>query len=250
MPRLAARTGINMAVSYRIRGHAPHLPWFLRRLEARGLTPASESDLPARLPSDWTGIALADCWLDLARDGDQPLAQRQARCQAEGLAFIELSGDWQTLAAEHGFMLLAGCAAPPAGDAQLLLDALAPQAGCWLHCGPAHSARFCQRVFAALLHAGHAALPLPDGQPRALQWEQMLASQWQLADRLRQLAQAYLLKHLGQTPPYPAPLPPAAQHFAANLARSIMLALPDQQNWPALLEQLGAILAAHPPPQK
>ena len=238
-----------MAVSYRISGHAPHLPWFLRRLAARGLPPASASG-PASWPADWIGIALENGWLDLGRDGDAALTRRQRQCEDAGIAFIELGGDWQAPAAEHGFMLLAGSRQPPAGEALTLLDALAPQAGCWLHCGPAHSARFCQRVFAALLHAGRAALPLPDAQPRALQWEEMLSSQWQLADKLRQLADAYLIEHLGQRPPYPSPLPDEARHFAANLARSIALALPDSQDWPALLEKLGAALAACRPAEK
>ncbi|WP_440028024.1 hypothetical protein [Chromobacterium amazonense] len=231
-----------MAVSYRMRGQAPHLSWFLRRLEAQGLAAAPEHDTPSRLPAEWIGIELDDCWLDLAVDSDHALEARHAYCRQAGMALLELAGDWLPPAAEHGFMLLVGNAPTPGSAAGQLLDALAPQPGCWLHSGPLHSARFCQRVFAALLHACHSSLLPPDAQPRNLQWEQMLGEQWLLADKLRRLAACYLTDRIGLTPPYPSPLPESARHYAANLARSIVLTLPQQQDWDKLLQELSALL--------
>ncbi|MGD1824338.1 DUF4123 domain-containing protein [Chromobacterium violaceum] len=229
-----------MAVSYRIGGHAPHLPWFLRRLAAQGLAAAPADNRPPRLPADWIGLEFADGWLDLGRDGDPALAERAAHCRAIGLPFTELAGDWMPAGGEFGFMLLVGDAPLPGSQARAGLDALAPQPGCWLHSGPVHSARFCQRAFAGLLHAGLFSLPPPDGQPRALDWEGALRRQWALADKLRALAEAYLAERVGQLPPYPAHAPDAASHYAANLARTILLAMPDGQAWAALQNELAA----------
>lgn len=231
-----------MVVSYRIGGQAPHLPWFLRRLAAQGLAAAPEGDQPGRLPADWAGLEFADCWLDLGRDGDQALAERADRCRDAGLSFVELAGGWAPPGAEFGFILLVGDPPPPGAPARLALDALAPQPGCWLHSGPTHSARFCQRAFDALMHAGRAAMPEPDSQPRALEWEAILQKQWMLAGKLRQLAEAYLTERVGLLPPYSAPLPETAVHYAANLARTIMLALPDSRDWAALQNELAAHL--------
>ncbi|POZ62254.1 hypothetical protein [Chromobacterium alticapitis] len=236
-----------MPVSYRMRGLAPHLPWFLRRLEVQGLAAARCDDAASRLPAGWTGLELDGCWLDLAQDGDHPLAARAEYCRHAGIECIELAGNWPAPGAEHGFMLLVGQAPLPDSAAWQVLDALAPQPGCWLHCGPLHSARFCQRVFDALLHAGRSGLDLPETQPRALQWERLLSEQWQLADKLRQLAAAYLAERVGLAPPYPSPLPAAAQHYAAALARGIALTLPQQQDWEGLLKQLSELLRAERP---
>ncbi|WP_434633864.1 hypothetical protein [Chromobacterium sp. CV08] len=231
-----------MVVSRRIGGQAPHLSWFLRRLEAQGLAAPVDRAPPARLPPDWVGIELADCWLDLGRDGDLPLAERMAHCRDTGLDLVELAGDWLEPAAEHGFMLLVGNAPAPASAAWRVLDALAPRPGCWLHCGPTHSARFCQRVFAAMQHQGLSALPTPDGSPHPLDWEKMLQTQWLIAEKLRQLAEDYLSSQIGHPPPYPSPLPDEVRHFAANLARGILLTLPEEAALRAWAERIDAVL--------
>ncbi|UTH72737.1 hypothetical protein [Chromobacterium sp. IIBBL 290-4] len=231
-----------MSISFHIRGQAPHLPWFLRRLEAQGLAAAREP-AATRLPAGWMGIELEDCWLDLGRDGDHALAERLARCAALSLPVVELRGDWSPFAAEHGFMLLIGNPPAPDSAACRMLDALAPAPGCWLPCGPAHSARFCERVFIALQHQGLGSLRQPDGAPHALQWEAMLESQWRIADKLAELAQGYLAERVGLLPPYPSPLPEAAQHFAAALARAILLTLPDPAVRGEWLARIQTILA-------
>ncbi|SUX55625.1 hypothetical protein [Chromobacterium vaccinii] len=179
----------------------------MRRLAAQGLAAAPEGDQPGRLPADWAGLEFADCWLDLGRDGDQALAERAARCRDAGLSFVELAGGWAPPGAEFGFILLVGDPPPPGAPGRLALDALAPQPGCWLHSGPIHSARFCQRAFDALMHAGRAAMPEPDSQPRALEWEAILQKQWMLAGKLRQLAEAYLTERIGLLPPTPPLFP-------------------------------------------
>lgn len=235
-----------MAVSYRMRGQAPHLSWFLRRLEAQGLAAGRDHGAPSVLPADWIGVELEGHWLDLAQDGDQALAERLDYCRQAGIELVELAGEWLPPAAEHGFMLLVGNAPQPDSAAWQVLDALAPQAGCWLRCGPAHSARFCQRAFSALLHACHAALPPPEPLARSMPWEALLQAQWQLADKLRQLSAAYLAERVGLQPPYPSPLPESARHYAANLARGIVLALPHEQDWDAWLQKLAALQPAPP----
>ncbi|AXE28747.1 hypothetical protein DK842_01730 [Chromobacterium phragmitis] len=230
-----------MDVFYRIGGQAPHLPWFLRRLEAQGLAAAPSGAGAARLPASWIGLECADGWLDLGRDGDQALAERAGHCRAIGLPFSELAGEWALASGEHGFMLLAGNPPSPGSSARAVLDALAPQPGCWLNSGPIHSARFCQRALSALLHAGLSSLPEPDGQPRALEWERQVSRQWQLADKLRQLAEAYLAERMGLLPPYES-TPEAAAHYAANLARTLLLTLPDPSRWEQMRDALEACL--------
>ncbi|AUH50174.1 hypothetical protein CXB49_04740 [Chromobacterium sp. ATCC 53434] len=231
-----------MVVSRRIGGQAPYLSCFLRRLETQGLAAPTDRDPPARLPPDWVGMELEDCWLDLGQDGDQALAERLALSRDAGLGFVELAGDWPAPAAEHGFMLLVGGAPAPGSAAWQLLDALAPQPGCWLNCGPPHSARFCQRVFAALRHQGLSALPTPDGSPHPLDWEKTLQTQWLIAEKLRQLAEDYLSSQIGRAPPYPSPLPDEVRHFAANLARGILLTLPEKATLREWAERIDAVL--------
>jgi hypothetical protein len=229
-------------------GTSPQLHWTCQRLLAAGLPCEVPEAKPTWLPPDWEGYLAGHCWLDLAMDDSQSLAARTEHCQQHGIALVEICTNWQPQGEVLGFMLLCGSNAPPSPAAVQWLDHCAPLPGAWLHCGPSGSARFTHHVMQALQHAWQLALRqgAATGRPQRLDWEALMQQQWQLADKLLQLSQAYLHSH--GIVPDPADsatlrqrfaLPPShQQHFAANLALLIVLAMQQRDTLHDILQQV------------
>lgn len=137
-----------------------------------------------------------------------------------------------------GFMLFVAGPARPDPTLSRYLDQLAPAPGAWLYCGPHGSARFCRQIFDALFYLCGPILGVPDStQARLPDWPHLLQKQWQLAEQLLALCQAY--RHQHQDPPLAElaslltamATPPAQQdHFALALARLLQAGLQQQAN--------------------
>ena len=228
---------------YRLLGDAPHLDWILQRLQSSGLLAERCAPAAGWPLADACGVQCDEGWLDMAQDGWDALDQRVAALS--GMAVVEVSGWWLPQGGAQGFMLLTGGPLPLPAQARALLDACAPAQNAWLHCGPLGSARFTRYVMDALLSGWRTVSP-EQAAPSALQWESRLQAQWELLDKLRQLAQAYLARqHLAA--PDPASLPAALRepatrdgHFAAQLAGLVVLMAQESAQAKPLLEQLLA----------
>lgn len=235
-------------------GTAPHLHWLSQRLRLRSLLRPAEATAPGWLQNGWLGYAADDCWLDLAADDSKALELRVQHCQQQHITPVEICGQWQPQGEQLGFMLLCGSALPLPASAMQWLDAIAPLPGAWLHCGPAGSARYTQHVLNAMQYAWQQAWQqLPAGStPSAINWEQAMQQQLELADKLLTLSRHYLLQQGidadGQdadTVRLQFSLAPASQaHFAANLALLIVLAMQQRDTLHATLQQVFSTL--HP----
>ena len=239
-------------------GTSPQLHWTCQRLLAAGLPCKVPEASPIWLPPEWEGYLAGNCWLDLATDDSLALAARAEYCQQHGVSLVEICASWQPQGETMGFMLLCGSAERPCCSAVQWLDHCAPLTGAWLHCGPSGSARYTQHVLHALQHAWQLAWQQSPstGKPQLLDWEVLMQQQWHIADKLLQLSQAYLSSH-GITPD-PADssmlrqrfaLPPShQQHFAANLALLIVLAMQQRDTLHDILQQIFKHLQPHTAP--
>lgn len=235
-------------------GSLEHNTWFCHRLSQRGLAVRSGEDSGTHLPGllkqvNFAGLLSGNCLIDT---GNSSLAERHelARlCLGQGLEYAELSGHWLRLGEEHGFPLFVGTQATTRPHLQPILDALAPQASAWLYCGPPGAACYTSRIFDALslvcalaIKAGWAS---PGTAPQAPDWATFFAEQQILSDKLLEISRLYLsfhpetteldpwqqLKEFNQTPSQQL-------HFAANLARLIVLALGQRQALQEIFERL------------
>ncbi|NWK76941.1 hypothetical protein [Aquitalea sp. LB_tupeE] len=233
-------------------GISPQLHWTCQRLLAAGLPCQVPEESPLWLPADWEGYLAENCWLDLATDNSQALAGRAEHCRQHGIQLVEVCGSWLPQGESMGFMLLCGSNALPAPAAMQWLDHCAPLPGAWLHCGPCGSARYTHHVMQALQHAwqlGWQHNPTT-AKPQQLDWEALMQQQWQLADKLLQLSQAYLRSHgMAPDPTDSATLrqrfaqpPSRQQHFAANLALLIVLAMQQRDTLHDIWQQVSAAL--------
>ena len=225
-------------------GTAPHLQWFASRLSGGGLHVETMQMPPfvhrERIGPGWhSGLMIGDLLVDT---GPSALTQRFARakrCRQGGLDYAELAGHWLEPGTRFGFPLFLGCAPEARERLQPVLDLLAPQAGAWLFCGPAGGGCYAATTFDALASAAalaaRAGYPVPGEAPHPPDWSVFFRQQTELAARLLEWAQLYLA-HIPADDPGPAidpwallarfGEPPATQaHFAANLARLVMLAL-------------------------
>ncbi|WP_215777612.1 6-phosphogluconate dehydrogenase [Paludibacterium sp. B53371] len=238
-------------------GNAEHDQWFARRLQARGfaVSMAHQSEHPfTHLAGAQAGPGLlADSVLIDTGPGSIEARHRMAaHCSEAGLGYAELAGQWQALGVPFGFALFVGTD-PDTRDALTpLLDALAPQAGAWLPAGPAASARFAAQVFDALSMACALACQAGWSQPGQLphtpDWGAFFLQQQQLADKLLALSQHYLSLFPDETgaesqDPWQQLAhfshPPREQeHFSANLARLIVLALSQREAQQAIFTRL------------
>lgn len=237
-------------------GTAPHLHWLSQRLRQRSLLQPAESAAPAWLPHDWLGYAADDCWLDLASDDSSALELRLHHCQQQHITPVEICGQWQPQGEQLGFMLLCGGTLPLPANAIHWLDTIAPLPGAWLHCGPTGSARYTLHVMNAMQYAWQLAWQqMPASTtPVAINWEQAMQQQMEMADKLLTLSQHYLQQHGIDAASHDAAsvrtqfsLPPGQQtHFAANLALLIVLAMQQRDTLHASLQQVFSTL--HPQP--
>jgi len=231
-----------------------HNAWFARRLAQQGFVVDSEISLPAALCKqlaleEWSGLLVDNILVDTGSTGLLQRHQLAAQCPHHGWAYAELAGHWLNLGVEHGFPLFAGTNADTRDQLQPVLNALAPQAGAWLYCGPAGSGCYASRIFDAIsviyVLALKAGWPAPGEAPRPLDWNAFFSQQQDLANRLLELSELYLSLH-SETTALNAEqqlaafsLPPALQtHFAANLARLIVLSLGQHQALQQIFDQL------------
>ncbi|VEB44441.1 Uncharacterised protein [Chromobacterium violaceum] len=227
------------------RGHAPHLPWFLRRLAAQGLAPRRQTIAPAAA-ADWIGLEFADGWLDLGRDGDPALAERPPIAAPSAC----LSRNWPATGCPQAANSASCCwwATPPARLAGARRTGRAgAQPGCWLHSGPSTA-----RVSASA--------PSPACCTRASSpCRRQTASRGRWTGKARCAGNGRWPTSCARwpKPTWPSgsasshrirPRPDAAAHYAANLARTILLAMPDGQAWAALQNELAASRKSHPAP--
>lgn len=237
-----------------------HNAWFARRLARQGFVVDTEISLPAALrkplaQAEWTGLLVDNILVDTGSTGLVQRHQLAAQCPQHGWAYAELAGHWLSLGVEHGFPLFVGTHANTRDQLQPVLNALAPQAGIWLYCGPAGGGCYASRIFDAIsviyVLALKAGWPAPGETPRPLDWNAFFSQQQDLANRLLQLSELYLSFHpemteldVGQQLAAFS-LPPALQtHFSANLARLIVLSLGQRQ----ALQQIFDQLMQGPPP--
>lgn len=204
-------------------------------------------------------VASGDCCLQwqhlLIHCGILPLTAMPAANLA-----LELNSPWLPPQAGSGFALLVGGQREALQQAQPLLDALAPQAGSWLYCGPLGAASFCRRVFDALFYLSGPLLlqTATSGQSATIDWPSLLLQQQQLLQQLAALSRDYLQQQ-GETPAtadeqwqvlndFRQP-PLQQQHFARNLARLLLLANSLGENAQQLLEAALDLAAASAEPQ-
>jgi|GEM_PF-4408560 len=231
---------------FQAQGHALHINWLSRRLQAHAVLQPAGAAMPDWLPAQWQGFASTACWLDLGDDNTSALLQRQQHCQQQGLAMAEICGQWQPQGEQFGFMLLCGTELPVADPIHSWLDCCAPAPAAWLHCGPVGSARYTRNVINTMEHACLLTLKQLSMHvsPTAIHWEQILSEQTVLADKLYQLSRRYLQQcnispdgWSSQQAASNFALPPAQQsHFAANLAMLIVLAMQQRDAMQQLLQ--------------
>lgn len=223
-------------------GTHEHNAWFAGRLAGRGFAVhTGDTGYTALLDRidqpGWSGgLIVEDILIDLGTSSVLHRHELAARCQAMGLGYAELAGPWISIGERYGFPLFIG--GTPEVNLRLhpLFDALAPQAGAWLHCGPAGGGYYAAKVFDALGMAW--VLAMPDGWPepgaplKAPDWTAFFSKQQELANRLLAFSQLYLSFHPEAIELDPRQQlasfnhPPQQQaHFSANLARLIVLAL-------------------------
>lgn len=227
-------------VTYTALGNAPYLPWFLHRLAAQGVVAYPTPHHLAQhgwLPAAWQGFLADNTLLDLTTDNTEQLLATQTLAQQHGKTLIEVSGAFLPAGAAHGFMLLVGYSGELPNTAQLWLDAAAPAPGAWLPCGPVGSARFTRYILDAMRFAWQQALadltPQSSQDPLHIDWQQLFQKQLTLAENMLALARQYLKRHGLDTETLETSTvlsdfsTPAREqaHFAANLARMIVLAL-------------------------
>jgi hypothetical protein len=172
-----------------------------------------------------------------------------------------MAGPWQAFGQQFGFVLFVGAQPETRETLAPILDALAPQAGSWLACGPAASGRFAAQIFDALTMAcalaSNAGWSTPGQTPQTPDWGAFFLQQQTLADKLLALAQLYLSLYPDEPDPHADDpwqqlaafsQPPSQQaHFSANLARLIVLALTQREAQQQILSKLmGAGAANHP----
>jgi hypothetical protein len=222
-------------------GACEHNDWFARRLSERGLPVDVDGTLPLPdlkrlLGQTWSGLVVNNMLVDT---GATSMVQRHvlaSTLHALGIEYAELSGQWLHHGTEFGFAIFTGINAAHRTQLAPLLDALAPQPGAWLHCGPPGSGCYASRIFDALAMACVLALRAgwsgPGEPTRAPDWIAFFSQQKVLADKLLELSRLYLSLH----PAHPVKdpwkqlesfsQPPMHQeHFSANLARLLVLAL-------------------------
>lgn len=248
-----------------VQGLQLHHEWFARRLASHGLEMVS-GDLPPMLLTEpslqgWCGLLADRTLIDTGTSG---LLQRQTLstlCRQHGFGYAELGGDWQAEGIEFGFPLFIGASQDAREQLKPLFDALAPAKGMWLYCGPAAAGHFTAGVFAAMTHAWLQAMPgnvpVPGQTPQAIDWNAFFIRQHSLANQLLAFSRHYLALYpqnddtdvWQQLDSFRQP-PMLQSHFAANLARLIVLALGQNQALQQIFEQIlgGAANAGAPHP--
>ncbi|MEQ6291975.1 hypothetical protein ACFPAG_15325 [Vogesella sp. GCM10023246] len=173
---------------------------------------------------------------------------------------LELNSPWLPPQASSGFALLVAGQRQALQQAQPLLDALAPQAGGWLYCGPLGAASFCRRVFDALFYLSGPLLlqAAASGQQTPIDWPALLLQQQELLQQLAALSRDYLQQQGEDAATadeqwqvlddFRQP-PLQQQHFARNLARLLLLADSLGENARQLLEAALDLAAASTGPQ-
>jgi hypothetical protein len=250
-------------------GQHAHTTWFIHRLQAQGIQVAQTETLPGVLQqqlqgAEWSGLLVDDILLDTASSGLTQRRQLAEQCRQQNVCYAEMAGNWLSYGVQHGFPLFVGAQRDSMTRLQPLFDLLAPQNGIWLYCGPAGAGYYVARTFAALSQTAialqsHWSVTSPVA--RAVDWQDFLQKQQQLAGKLLQLARLYLSGVDETAAPDPwiqlqaFSQPPCTQaHFAGNLARLIVLALEQQQAqqeiFQQLMERVGSNLAANSTPQQ
>ncbi|TDR82655.1 6-phosphogluconate dehydrogenase [Paludibacterium purpuratum] len=245
-------------------GSTEHDQWFARRLLAHGfeVSEASQSEHPfTRATGGNAGPGLlADRHLiDTGASGIEARHHLASDCRDAGFGYAEIAGPWQAFGQQYGFALFIGAAPETLDTLTPLFDALAPQAGAWLPCGPAGAGRFAAQIFDALSMACalacQAGWSTPGHTPQPPDWGAFFLQQQVLADKLLALSQLYLSLY-PETEEAESPWqqlaafsqPPRQQaHFAANLARLITLALTQREAQQEMLTQLMGGLSPRPP---
>jgi len=236
-------------VKITVLGNADSDQWFAHRLAARGFDVA-----PAAPPSPEQGIVaglLADrIVVDTGPGSIDTRHQRAEHCRRTGWGYAEMAGPWQPLGQQFGFPLFVGADTDTRAALTPLFDALAPQAGAWLPCGPAASGRFAAQIFNALTMACalacQAGWSTPGQTLHTPDWGAFFLQQRTLADKLLALSQRYLALYpddAATDDPWQQlaafSQPPRQQpHFSASLARLIVLALTQSEAQQAILSKL------------
>ncbi|MFC3533383.1 6-phosphogluconate dehydrogenase [Vogesella facilis] len=171
---------------------------------------------------------------------------------------LELNSPWLPPQAGSGFALLVAGQRQALQQARPLLDALAPQAGGWLYCGPLGAASFCRRVFDALFYLSGPLLlqQAASGQPLPIDWPGLLLQQQELLQQLAALSRDYLQQQGDSAAANGEPWqvlddfrqpPQQQQHFARSLAHLLLLAHGLGENARQLLETALDLAAAAAP---
>lgn len=172
---------------------------------------------------------------------------------------LELNSPWLPAQPSGSFALLVAGHHQALQQAVPLLNALAPQAGCWLYCGPLGAASFCRRVLDALFYlTGPLLLQTANISRQAPDWPSLLLQQKELLQQLAALSRDYLQRQ-GEAPATAAEQwqvlddfrqpAPQQQHFARNLARLLLLLDSLGEQASQLLETTLAMPTAAPAAQ-